>query len=80
MKSIHWKYQRRMLMSEEEDQSETEMKSKQRDSVTEAFTVLISELKKIEINNNQDQLNNSNDATSFINELEKLKSNWTNKS
>jgi hypothetical protein len=69
-----------MLMSEEEDQSETEMKSKQRDSVTEAFTVLISELKKIEINNNQDQLNNSNDATSFINELEKLKSNWTNKS
>tara|TARA_B110000503_G_scaffold143210_1_gene243239 strand:- start:3165 stop:3374 length:210 start_codon:yes stop_codon:yes gene_type:complete len=69
-----------MLMSEEEDQSETEMKSKQIDSVTEAFIVLISELKKIEINNNQDQLSNSNDATSFINELEKLKSNWTNKS
>ena len=79
MKSIHWKYQRRMLMSEEEDQSETEMKSKQIDSVTEAFIVLISELKKIEINNNQDQLSNSNDATSFINELEQLKSNWTNK-
>ena len=47
MKSIHWKYQQRMMISEEEDQGETEMKSKQRDSVTEAFTVLISELKKL---------------------------------
>jgi hypothetical protein len=80
MKSIHWKYQQRMMMSEEEDQGETEMKSKQRDSVTEAFTVLISELKKIQINNNQDQLSNSNVATSLIKELKKLKSNWTNKS
>ena len=80
MKSIHWKYQQRMMMSEEEDQGETEMKSKHRDSVTEAFTVLISELKKIELNNNQDQLSNSNVATSLIKELKKLKSNWTNKS
>lgn len=80
MKSIHWKYQQRMMMSEEEDQGETEIKSKQRDPVTEAFTVLISELKIIEINNNQDQLSNSNVATSLIKELKKLKSNWTNKS
>ena len=78
MKSIHWKYQRRMLMAEDEDDSITENQTKQDDSVLVAFTNLVSELKKVEVNNPKEHTNLSKVAKSLIDELEKLRSIWSN--
>jgi hypothetical protein len=78
MKSTHWKYQRRMLMSEDEEDSITENQIEKKESVTEAFTKLVTELKQFEINNQEDHTNLSKVAKSLLNDLEKLRSTWSN--
>ena len=77
MKSIHWKYQRRMLMSDEEDFNETEVQTNQKRIVNEAFASLISELRKFEQLCNEDNLKSPINLGNLINELEKLESDWT---
>ena len=77
MKSIHWKYQRRMLMSDEEDFNETEVQTNQKRIVNEAFASLISELRKFEQLCNEDNLKSPINPGNLINELEKLESDWT---
>ena len=75
MKSIHWKYQKRMLMSEEDSITENQIEKKE--SVTKAFTKLVNELKQFEINNQKDYTNLSKVAKSLLNDLEKLRSTWS---
>ena len=53
-------------------------KSKKKESVTEAFTKLVTELKQFEINNQEDHTNLSKVAKSLLNDLEKLRSTWSN--